>query len=425
MRGFVAHSGWMDLTASVDRLAEVLEGRRLQPLFQPIVDLEHGVTVGYEALARSDVETLRSPDAMFGAARSAGRVVELDWLCREEAVAGARRAGVRYPLSLFVNAEPETLMADGGDAARWRRFGDLRCYAEITERALAAHPADLLRGVDQVRDEDWGIALDDVGADPRSLALLPVIRPDVVKLDLSLIQTRAGGPADLTVSRVLHPALRFAADSGAVVIAEGIETEQHLDLARAVGAHYGQGYHLGRPALLPEVLVGPAHAVPLMRHQWDRNVLTGPFAVVAGASGSRSVDRSAVLEVARQVLAQAARFDTEAMVAICVNDPDLLTDDLLTLLGSFTGAPVLVGVGSQPALTRLPAGFRTHVIAADDPAAEDFDIAVVGAYYRATLVARRALGGDNAPADGKLTMALSFNDDLVAAAAHSLLSRLV
>ena len=404
-----------------DALLEVLEHNRVQPAFQPIIDLEREVTVGYEALARTDVTALRSPDELFQAGRAAGRLPELDWLCREQAVAAARAAGLRYPLSLFINAEPETLLAAERDAQRWARFGDLRCYAELTERALAAHPAGLLRAIDQVRNQDWGIALDDVGADPGSLALLPVIRPDVIKLDLALLHTDAERPGDLTVAAVLHPALRQATDSGAVVVAEGIETEQHLDLARAIGAHYGQGFLLGRPGPLPTTFTGPHRAVPLLPRAWDRNVLPGPFSIVAGAAGTRRVSRTSVVEIARQLLAQACQLDPAPIVLVCANHPDTLTDDLCSLLLSLHRAPLIGAVGSASALDRLPA-LRTQRLDPVDPARHDFDVIIVGANYSAALVARPAL--QPPLGDAMLDMTLSFDAGLVATAAHTLLSRL-
>ncbi len=64
----------------------------------------------------------------------------------------------------------------------------MRLVVEITERALTARPADLLPTIEQLREAGIGIALDDVGADHRSLALMPFLRPDVIQLDLRLTQ---------------------------------------------------------------------------------------------------------------------------------------------------------------------------------------------------------------------------------------------
>ena len=65
---------------------------------------------------------------------------------------------------------------------------DLSIIMEITERELTADPAGLLRSAAWVRARGWRVALDDVGADPASLALLPLLHPDVIKLDLRLVQ---------------------------------------------------------------------------------------------------------------------------------------------------------------------------------------------------------------------------------------------
>ena len=124
-------------------LDEVLRQGLVTPVYQPLVDLDGMFVVGFEALARGPAGPLYTPDALFTCARRESRLRELDWLCREQAVAGARRAGLRHPLSLFVNAEPEALLAVDEDNRRWQSFADLRCYAEVTERALAARPAEL------------------------------------------------------------------------------------------------------------------------------------------------------------------------------------------------------------------------------------------------------------------------------------------
>lgn len=73
-----------------------------------MVDLDSEAVVGYEALVRGPVGSrLALPDQLFDEARRLGEVHRLDWAARESAVATARAAGLRLPLSLFVNAEPE------------------------------------------------------------------------------------------------------------------------------------------------------------------------------------------------------------------------------------------------------------------------------------------------------------------------------
>ena len=84
-----------------------------------------------------------------------------------------------------------------------------------------------------------------------SLAFLPLLRPDVVKLDLRLVQERPG-PA---IAEIMNAVNAHAERTGAVVLAEGIETEEHLVMARALGATLGQGWLFGRPG--PGAAPGP------------------------------------------------------------------------------------------------------------------------------------------------------------------------
>lgn len=401
-------------------LADVLRRRAVEPVYQPVVDLDREVVVGYEALARgADGCGLAGADALFAAARSSGRLVELDWLCREQAVDGARRAGLRHPLSLFVNAEPETLLASDGDAERWAQFADVRCYCELTERALGRHPAALLHAVEQVRAQDWGIALDDVGAEPQSLALLPLVRPDVIKLDLRLVQAAPGQSGDLPLGQVLHSALAQAADTGAVVVAEGIETERHLDLARAYGAQYGQGYLLGRPGPLPAPLTSPPVAVPLLDGMLARAVAPAPFALLASRMTTRSVQREAALELTCQLLSRAVSISPEPVVLLCCSDDSLLPAHVEDLLRALPRSPLIGAVGTSG--LRRPLPVTTTRLEAADPAVDDFDVVVVSDHYAAALVSRPGLAQ---PPGGALDLVLTFDRELVCQAAHALLRRL-
>ena len=117
---------------------------------------------------------------MFAAARTAGRLAELDEACRAAAFPGAVEHGLLTPLTVFVNVEPEVLDSAPLDdllAIAEGAPGELRVVLEITERALAARPAELLRTVERVRALGWGVAVDDVGADSMSLAFLPLLAP--------------------------------------------------------------------------------------------------------------------------------------------------------------------------------------------------------------------------------------------------------
>src|ERR1700742_3774801 len=177
-------------TATTPAVDYVTAERTVRSVYQPIVDLDSGAVAGWEALARGPVDSpLERPDRLFAAAEQAGRLTQLDWECRVSAVRGALDAGIGPRRALFINVEPRALGTPAPDhlASDWQRAADeLDVVVEITERSLTERPADLLAAIETMRARGWRIALDDVGADARSLALMPLLRPDVIKLDLRL-----------------------------------------------------------------------------------------------------------------------------------------------------------------------------------------------------------------------------------------------
>ena len=376
------------MTAPITRptrgaLDAIMRDGEVETVYQPVVDLDSSDVVGYEALSRGPEGPLRAPDALFAAARGAGRLTELDWQCRDAAVTRARHAGVRMPLSLLINAEPETLLASREDASRWGRYADLRCFLELTERALAADPGRLVAAVDQVRAQDWGVALDDVGVQPASLALLPLIDPDVIKLDASLLRPPTT-PAGVDVGEVVHAVLTHAARTGATVVAEGIETAEHLDLARGYGVAYGQGHLLGRPGPLPDPLPTPRRTMPVLPRMLDRIVDPGPFALLVDHGPVRALTPAAVVELGRQLLERARTLVPGPAVLVCTPGP--LPDAWRVLLDELAAdearTPVLGVVGHrQPGVVTTP-------LAPDDPAGRDLAVAVVTAHFAAALAAR-------------------------------------
>ena len=295
----------------MESIHEVLRAGAVRSVFQPIVDLDTGAVVAYEALARGPQGPLERPDVLFSAARTAGCLAELDEACRVAAFRGGRDQGLLAPLALFVNVEPEVLdsapledlleIAAGVDGA-------LRVVLEITERALAARPAELLRTVERVRELGWGVALDDVGAEALSLAFMPLLRPDVVKLDLTLVQQRPG-PA---VAQIMNAVNAYAERSGALVLAEGIENAEHLAVARALGARLGQGWLFGRP--VPHALPGPVGelVLPPAPQVAGEHASVSPFSCLPPDPALRRAPKSLLIELSKQLEREAMRLGRPA-----------------------------------------------------------------------------------------------------------------
>ncbi len=284
----------------------------LRALYQPIVSLADGGVVGYEALTRGPAGSeLESPLALFAAARAAQRVPELDRACRTAAIAGARDAGLRRPATLFLNAEPEALEIPATGPIRESTIAagaELQLCIEITERALTARPADLLAAVDRLRREGFMIALDDVGVDPRSLALLPLLRPDIVKLDISLIH---GHPSRRS-GEVMNGVCAYAEQTGATILAEGVERESHLMAARSLGASLAQGWFFGRPAPAAELrpVTRQARALAIQA----RAPVSSPVELVREHRPFTVGRKDVLLSVTRALEAQALELGGHAVV---------------------------------------------------------------------------------------------------------------
>lgn len=223
-------------------------------VFQPIFDLRDMCVIGYEALARPHDGT--PPEELFAQARVDGRLAEVDRACRVAALREAATAGLGAPLALFLNADAGALELELPDLPTG---GGATLVIEITESALTQNPETVLRTLTQLRTRGWGVSLDDVGADSRSLATMPLLYPDVIKLDLQLLAQRT--PED--VARVVTAVGAEAERRHASVLAEGIDSPEQLEMARAAGATLGQGFMLAEPAPLPDELPRPSRPLRL------------------------------------------------------------------------------------------------------------------------------------------------------------------
>src|SRR4051794_23886592 len=221
--------------------------------FQPIIDLRDGCVVGYEALARPRGGS--SPEELFARGRAGGRLGEVDRECRTAALRDAAAAGLGAPFALFLNADAGALELDLPDLPH----GSATLIMEITESALTERPEAVLRTLTRLRTRGWGVSLDDVGGDSRSLATMPLLYPDVIKLDLRLLAERE----PLDVARVVTAVGAEAERRHATVLAEGIDSRAQLETARAAGATLGQGFMLGEPGPLPDPLPKPGRPLRL------------------------------------------------------------------------------------------------------------------------------------------------------------------
>jgi EAL domain-containing protein (putative c-di-GMP-specific phosphodiesterase class I) len=230
-----------ELVEQRDRVRDVLSaGDSLQVVFQPVVDLASSVCVGHEALAR--FADGRPPDVWFAEAASAGLGVELE-------MAAIARAAQRYrgPGRLSINLSPDTLTSAVFMEYLTHWEDASRIVVELTEHAVVEDYDQIAAALGRIRALGVLVAVDDAGNGTSSLRHILDLKPDIIKLDRSLI---AGLDTDMPRRALAASLVRFAADIGALLVAEGIERDEERLACLELGIALGQGYLLGRPAPL-------------------------------------------------------------------------------------------------------------------------------------------------------------------------------
>lgn len=236
-------------------------GMQLSSVFQPIVDLRRDAPLGYEALLRAfdAVGLVVSPPSAFRRAEAVEQLVKFDRLCRTLHTLNFLNMGAGNGL-LFLNVHPELLVAVNSHGKVFERVLHQHHVAtnevvmEIHESAVSDERL-LSVALNNYRERGYKIAIDDFGKGHSNLERLWTLAPDYVKLDMSLIQQAEHNPR---LRRMLPKLVDLIQELGAEVVAEGIETATHLELAREAGIALVQGYLFGLPSAAQQFLAEAA-----------------------------------------------------------------------------------------------------------------------------------------------------------------------
>lgn len=300
-------------------LQRILENDDLTAVFQPIVNLQAGAILGYEGLIRGPADTpLRSPAALFQAARSCGLSGAIEDLCRKVVI--DHFVGLGLPGKLFLNVTPTWFLDAGADpqpfAACLQRAGLApgRVVLELTEGAPVPD-VDLLRDI-AARYAALGVqvAIDDLGSGFSSLRLWSELRPAFVKVDMYFAQGIERDKVKLQFMRSLQDIARLL---GTTIIAEGIETEAELLLVRELGIAGGQGFHIARPQAVPMAALPPERLATLARQSSAAQPHAQPHGQPAGPGGATA------LRLLRIVTPASPRMTNSDLFDLFVRDPEL------------------------------------------------------------------------------------------------------
>ena len=242
------------------RARRLIRGEGLGMALQPVIDLETGVIEGVEALARFTPPPAWGPNEWFEEVETLGLRVELELAALSRGLAEVRRLPLDWFLS--VNLSPDAVMTEEVLRALQQHRVD-RVVVEITEHARVADYARLLAALEDFRSRGGRVAIDDTGAGFASFRHVVALVPDVIKLDMSLTRNIDQDRGRRALASAM---ISFAAEVGATIIAEGVETQGELASLQALGVRYGQGFYLAPPRRVPPAL-DPADAfgqVPLL-----------------------------------------------------------------------------------------------------------------------------------------------------------------
>jgi EAL domain-containing protein (putative c-di-GMP-specific phosphodiesterase class I) len=278
---------------------------------RPMVDLATGRVVGYEALSRFPGGP---PDARFARARGCGLGPELEALAVRRALTLGPAPAAAF---VSVNVSPSALISDVLLAALPAELHGV--VVEVTEHEAISEHGQVVAVLDELRARGARVALDDAGVGYAGLRQVMALRPDIIKLDRSLITDMDADPAK---AALVDAFTRFARRVDSVVCAEGIETEAELEVLGDLDVSYGQGYRLARPGT-----AWPAPGEDVARRLRRRSAR--PHRGPSSTAGGRADTGDRRLE---QVCARLSRLESAAeLTAACRPIAEELAADELAL----------------------------------------------------------------------------------------------
>ncbi|MEG0942457.1 MAG: EAL domain-containing protein [Angelakisella sp.] len=235
------------LLHSREELNKLIDLRLVDYHFQPIVDTQTGCVFAYEALMRSQLDTLKSPLEILALARSQSKLYDIEKLTWFSAMELAVNDPVfrEGDCHIFINSVSNNILSDDDIKSLGETFQEYlhRIVLEVTEEEK------FNEGITRQKQQllyQWGgaVALDDFGTGYNGEMVLLQLVPDYVKIDMSIVRNIDSDPSRKELFGYL---VSYSHERGIKVIAEGVETASEMDTLIRLGADYLQGYYLGKP----------------------------------------------------------------------------------------------------------------------------------------------------------------------------------
>lgn len=233
-------------------IREIITNESLRVCFQPIVSVSRKMVSGIEGLIRGIDENTKkdiSPLALFDAAHNEGLPLELDRLCREKVIDAY--SGIyegNHNKLLFLNMDASILDKGVGsnyllNQVKSHNISPGNIVVEINETKVQGSAA-LKKFTDTYKGYGFMVALDDVGTGFSNMDRILLVKPDIIKIDISLVRNI---DTDYYKQGVFKSLVNLSNKIGAIVIAEGVETKEEAIQILRLGGHMIQGYYFSIP----------------------------------------------------------------------------------------------------------------------------------------------------------------------------------
>jgi len=248
-------------------LRRAVERNQFRNVYQPIVALDSGRIVGFEALMRWQHPTrgMIGPEEFIFVAEETGLIRELGWwslreACRQMSKWRSHSADC-LDLTISVNLSAKQLLQphlveEMHKLLRETKLAPEALKLEITESAVMADPAAAAETLQQIKSLGVRLAIDDFGTGYSSLSYLHRFPLDTLKIDRSFISGTREGDDGMEIARTIMP---MAKNLRLDVVAEGVETLEQVSLLKRLQCKYAQGYYFSKPVApeqVPQLLTG-------------------------------------------------------------------------------------------------------------------------------------------------------------------------
>lgn len=244
-------------------LVEMLEEKRLETWYQPVISAATGEVWGYECLLRGRTAEgeLVAPGTILEWARQEHLTLMLDRLSRETHLRNAGKLGLGDGCRFLINFIPTTIyrpefcLQTTLRASQESGLAPGQVIFEVVESERVTDRDHLRDVLAFYRETGFGVALDDVGSGYSGLTLLGDLAPDLIKIDRGLVSRAAHSASHREICASL---VKLGQGLGQLVLAEGVETEDERRVMEELGVDLFQGYFFGRPDPVPLRLASAA-----------------------------------------------------------------------------------------------------------------------------------------------------------------------